>query len=165
MGDNSAPQGASAVGDSDVWNDLREAFEMFDPDKTGRISVFSADTAYRLAGITFSDADNTHFLKSMGLEKQVTFFGLRNYAENYGFRKGSDSVQLQDDAQELREAYYVLSKENNGRYVSPYQLKMVMAGFGMDLTDEDIEDMMREADFDNDGMVNYKDFARIMTSL
>lgn len=167
MDEGASAQGATsgAAKASDKWQDLREAFDMFDPDKTGRISVYSADTAFRLAGITFSDADNTHFLKSMGLEKQVTFFGLQNYADNYGFHKEPSSVQLQDDAQELREAYYVLSRENNGSFVSPYQLKMVMAGFGMELTDEDIDDMVREADFDHDGKVNYKDFAKIMTSL
>ncbi len=164
MADDPADQTPAPTG-PDAWEELRESFEVFDKEKTGHISVYSADTAFRLAGIAFSEADNTHFLKSMGLEKEVTFHALRGYAESYGFRRCKDAVALQDDARELREAYYVLSKDNDGRFVSPAQLKRAMNAFGIALTDEEVEEMVAEADFDKDGKVNYKDFARIMTTL
>lgn len=42
------------------------------------------------------------------------------------------------------------------------QLKNVMINLGERLTDEEAEQMIREADLDGDGLVSYEEFARIM---
>lgn len=43
------------------------------------------------------------------------------------------------------------------------QLRNVMINLGERLTDDEAEQMIREADLDGDGRVNYEEFARIMT--
>ena len=42
------------------------------------------------------------------------------------------------------------------------QLRHVMANLGEKLTDEEVNEMIREADEDGDGQVNYEEFVRMM---
>lgn len=42
------------------------------------------------------------------------------------------------------------------------QLRHVMTNLGEKLTDEEVNEMIREADIDGDGQVNYEEFVRMM---
>ena len=42
------------------------------------------------------------------------------------------------------------------------QLRHVMINLGEKLTDEEVEQMIREADLDGDGQVDYDEFVRMM---
>lgn len=42
------------------------------------------------------------------------------------------------------------------------QIRRVMTNLGEKLTDEEVEEMIRVADVDGDGQVNYEDFVRMM---
>lgn len=42
------------------------------------------------------------------------------------------------------------------------QLRHVMTNLGEKLTDEEVDEMIREADIDGDGQVNYEEFVRMM---
>lgn len=48
----------------------------------------------------------------------------------------------------------VFDKDNDG-FISPYELSFVMLNLGEDLTDQEIYDMINEADLDGDGKVNF----------
>jgi Ca2+-binding EF-hand superfamily protein len=55
-----------------------------------------------------------------------------------------------DHEEELREAFKVFDKDGNG-FVSAAELKHVMTNLGEKLTDEEVDEMIREADVDGDG--------------
>lgn len=42
------------------------------------------------------------------------------------------------------------------------QLRHVMTSLGEKLTDEEVDEMIREADIDGDGQVNYQEFVQMM---
>ena len=46
--------------------------------------------------------------------------------------------------------------------ISSSELKQVMANLGETLTDEEIDEMIREADADGDGEVDYEEFVKMM---
>lgn len=48
-----------------------------------------------------------------------------------------------------------LVQDGNG-YISAAELRHVMTNLGEKLTDEEVDEMIREADIDGDGQVNYE---------
>ena len=54
-------------------------------------------------------------------------------------------------------------QDGNG-FISAAELRHVMTNLGEKLTDEEVDEMIREADIDGDGQVNYEEFVRMMTS-
>ena len=59
-----------------------------------------------------------------------------------------------DTEEELKEAFRVFDKDGNG-FISAAELRHVMTNLGEKLTDEEVDEMIREADIDGDGQVNY----------
>ena len=64
-------------------------------------------------------------------------------------------MQDTDSEEELREAFRVFDKDGNG-YISAAELRHVMTNLGEKLTDDEVDEMIKEADLDGDGMVNYE---------
>lgn len=58
-----------------------------------------------------------------------------------------------------------MSLDINYVYVYVFQLRHVMINLGEKLTDDEVEQMIREADIDGDGQVNYDEFVRMMTAI
>lgn len=66
-----------------------------------------------------------------------------------------------DSEEEILEAFRVFDRDNKG-YISSSELIHVMSNLGEKLTDEEMDEMIKEADFDDDGKINYDDFCRKM---
>merc|ERR1712232_368505 len=67
-----------------------------------------------------------------------------------------------DTEEELVEAFKVFDREGNG-FITAAEMKHVMTNLGEKLTDEEVDEMVREA-ADDSGMVNYEEFVRMMMS-
>ena len=59
-----------------------------------------------------------------------------------------------DPEQELREAFRVFDKNGDG-FISADELRIVMTSLGERLTDAEVDDMLKEADTNNDGKIDY----------
>ena len=66
----------------------------------------------------------------------------------------SKKMKETDKEEELKEAFRVFDRNGDG-FISAPELRLVMANLGEKLTDEEVEDMIKEADLDGDGLVNY----------
>jgi len=64
-----------------------------------------------------------------------------------------------DTEEELREAFKVFDKDGNG-FISAAELRHVMTNLGEKLTDEEVDAMIKEADTDGDGQVDYNEFVK-----
>lgn len=58
-----------------------------------------------------------------------------------------------DSEEEIREAFKVFDRDNNG-YISAAELRHVMTSIGEKLTDDEVDEMIREADQDGDGRID-----------
>ena len=60
-----------------------------------------------------------------------------------------------DSEEEMQKAFKVIDKDGNG-FISADELQFMMDNLGEKLTDEEIREMIHEADTDGDGLVNYE---------
>lgn len=58
-----------------------------------------------------------------------------------------------DSEDEIREAFKVFDRDNNG-FISAAELRHVMTSIGEKLTNEEVDEMIREADQDGDGRID-----------
>ncbi|KAL9107868.1 MAG: hypothetical protein Q9227_007286 [Pyrenula ochraceoflavens] len=66
-----------------------------------------------------------------------------------------------DTEDELRQAFAVFDKDGSGT-ISADELRHVLKSLGEKLTDEEIDEMMRTADKDNNGSIDYAEFVKLM---
>lgn len=64
---------------------------------------------------------------------------------------------------EIMEAFKVFDKDGNG-FISATELRSVMISLGRKLTDEEIDEIIREVDLDGDGQIDYEEFVKMMGS-
>ena len=67
----------------------------------------------------------------------------------------STTVKAQDFAQETRAAFDVFDKDGSGT-ISADELRQVMKSLGENLTDAEIDEMIKEADKDRNGTIDCK---------
>ena len=67
----------------------------------------------------------------------------------------STTVKAQDFAHETRAAFNVFDKDGSGT-ISADELRQVMKSLGENLTDEEIDEMIKEADKDKNGTIDCK---------
>jgi calmodulin len=66
-----------------------------------------------------------------------------------------------DSEEEIMEAFKVFDKDGSG-FISAAELKNIMTNLGEKLTDEEVDEMVREADVNGDGQIDYEEFVKMM---
>lgn len=68
----------------------------------------------------------------------------------------------EDDAEaDLKAAFMVFDKDGNG-YITRDELKSAMQIMGEQLTDRDLDELLRTTDHDCDGKINYEEFIKTL---
>ncbi|MBA0863258.1 hypothetical protein Goshw_018714 [Gossypium schwendimanii] len=137
--------------------EFKEAFSLFDKDGDGCITTKELGTVMRSLGQNPTEAE----LQGMINEVDADQNGTIDFPEflNLIARKMKDT----DSEEELKEAFKVFDKDQNG-FISAAELRLVMTNLGEILTDEEVDEMIHEADTDGDGQVNYEEFVRMMVA-
>ncbi|VAH41965.1 unnamed protein product [Triticum turgidum subsp. durum] len=138
--------------------EFKEAFSLFDKDGDGCITTKELGTVMRSLGQNPTEAE----LQDMINEVDADGNGTIDFPEflNLMARKMKDT----DSEEELKEAFRVFDKDQNG-FISAAELRHVMTNLGEKLTDEEVDEMIREADVDGDGQINYEEFVKVMMML
>ncbi|CAL4960826.1 unnamed protein product [Urochloa decumbens] len=143
--------------DEDQIAEFKEAFSLFDKDGNGCITTKELGTVMRSLGQNPTEAE----LQDMINEVDADGNGTVDFPEFLGLmaRRMRDS----DSEEELREAFRVFDKDQNG-FITAAELRHVMANLGERLTDAEVGEMVREADVDGDGRINYDEFVKVMVA-
>jgi centrin-1 len=73
----------------------------------------------------------------------------------------SGKMASRDSREEIEKIFRLFDEENSG-FITFKQLKKVCNELGEGLTDEEIQEMIDEADRDQDGKINMEEFYRVM---
>ncbi|KAK3257542.1 hypothetical protein CYMTET_33372 [Cymbomonas tetramitiformis] len=138
--------------------EIKEAFSLFDKDGDGTITTKELGTVMRSLGQNPTEAE----LQDMINEVDADGNGTVDFPEFLTLiaRKLKDT----DSEEEIKEAFKVFDKDGNG-FISAAELRHVMTNLGEKLTDEEVDEMIREADTDRDGQINYEEFVEVMMDL
>ncbi|CAF4242701.1 unnamed protein product [Rotaria socialis] len=135
--------------------EIREAFDLFDADGSGTIDVKELKVAMRALGFE---------PKKEEIKKMISDI----QKENAGTIDFNDFLQLmsqkmaeKDSKEEILKAFRLFDDDNTGK-ISFKNLKRVAKELGENLTDEELQEMIDEADRDGDGEINEQEFLRIM---
>ncbi|CAL9763826.1 unnamed protein product [Musa acuminata subsp. burmannicoides] len=134
-----------------------ETFCLFDKDGDGSIALEELSTVIKSLGLKPFQEE----LQGMISEVDVDGNGTIEFAEFLGLM--AHKMKDIDSEEELKEAFKVFDKDQNG-YISEAELRNVMMSLGEKLTDEEVAQMIREADLDGDGQVNFEDFVQMMSA-
>uniref|UniRef100_T1JDJ6 EF-hand domain-containing protein n=1 Tax=Strigamia maritima TaxID=126957 RepID=T1JDJ6_STRMM len=129
--------------------EFKEAFMLFDKDEDGTITCLELGVVMRSLGQRPTENE----LRDMVNEVDVDGNGTIEF--NEFLQMMSKKMKDSDSELELREAFRVFDKNGDG-FISSSELRHVMTNLGEKLTDDEVEDMIREADIDGDGLVNYE---------
>ncbi|XP_063705577.1 calmodulin-A-like isoform X3 [Culicoides brevitarsis] len=137
--------------------EFKEAFMLFDKDEDGTISVTELGVVMRSLGQRPTETE----LRDMVNEWDENGNGTIEF--NEFLQMMSKKLTFSDGEDELKEAFRVFDKNNDG-LISSSELRHVMTNLGEKMTQQEADDMLKEADMDGDGMVNYNEFVMILTS-
>jgi len=141
--------------------ELREAFDLFDDDKTGRLSAQKLETLARALGL------------------QITKFDARARVRAEKTRRGDPHCRIdfgtacsvlerwfseRDPEREIREAFRLFDRDGTG--ITERNLREVAAEVGEQGLDEgEFAAMIDEFDIDQDGRIDEREFGLMMTKL
>jgi len=131
--------------------ELKEAFTMFDRENTGKINQKQMDIIMRNLGQNDNeDTVNEMFdANTSNDNKTIDFAEFLN----------TISQKMQDNGteDEIREAFKIFDKDETG-FISTTELRDIMTNMGQKLTVEEVNEMIRESNPDDDGKINYNEF-------
>ncbi|XP_796620.1 calmodulin [Strongylocentrotus purpuratus] len=132
---------------------FKEAFAQFDKNGDGTITCAELGEVMKSVGQNVPEAELKELIKLVDLDGN-----------------GSVSFQefltvivkaLQDLEKEIRAAFKTMDKDGSGS-LSHAEVKQVFADFGEKLSDKDVDALIKEADTDKDGTVNYEEFVAML---
>lgn len=135
--------------------ELRSAFQLFDKNNNGRISTLELRAILEKLNYKPSEDD----LKSMisivdtdgsGSIEFMEFLELMAY-----------KMDQRDSEEEVLEAFRIFDKDNKG-YITRIDFKTIMKHLGETIEEDELDELMKDCDEDQDDQLNYEEFKKLM---
>ena len=137
--------------------EYREAFQKFDKSNKGFIDVKELGEVLRCLGQSPSDDEIKEMTQLIDKDRSGTI----DFKEFLGLLMLL--MQEGDREDELLEAFKVLGGEGNGQ-VSTHEIRYAISKSRDGLTDQEIDEIIKEADQDGEGYIDYKGLMNILTA-
>ncbi len=133
--------------------ECKEVFDLSDIDKVGTISTNNLGDVMRALGANPSEAELKEMIHEVdpGKTQKIDF---ATFLELFDRR-----MKDPDTEEDLLESFKIFDKEGNG-IITVQELKHLVSHFGETLSEEEADELIREADIDGDGTVNIYKFSK-----
>ncbi|CAK4072137.1 unnamed protein product [Aphanomyces euteiches] len=135
--------------------EIREAFDLFDTDGSGTIDAKELKVAMRALGFEPKKEE----IKKMISDIDKDGSGTIDFTEFLEMM--TSKMSEKDSREEILKAFRLFDDDETGK-ISFRNLKRVAKELGENMTDEELQEMIDEADRDGDGEINEEEFLRIM---
>ncbi|RXN28366.1 caltractin isoform X1 [Labeo rohita] len=135
--------------------EIKEAFDLFDTDGSGNIDVKELKVAMRALGFEPKKEE----IKKMIADIDKEGSGVISFNDFLSMM--TQKMSEKDSKEEILKAFRLFDDDCTGK-ISFKNLKRVAKELGENLTDEELQEMIDEADRDGDGEINEQEFLRIM---
>ena len=135
--------------------EIKEAFDIFDSDKSGTIDRHELRVAMRAMGFDVSKADIIQIMEAKDPENTGTL-NFNAFSEVVG-----EKMAQRDPLEEIRKAFSLFDDDHTGK-ISIKNLRRVARELGEGMTDEELQAMIDEFDTDHDGQISEQEFIAIM---
>ncbi|KAL5007929.1 hypothetical protein ScPMuIL_013510 [Solemya velum] len=143
---------ADTDGDGQVnYSEMKEVYSLFDKDGDGNITTKELGPVMRTLNLNPAESE----LQELANEIETNGTDVLDFPDFLSImaRKLKEPPETEES---LKEAFRVFDKDGNG-YLSAAELRHVMTNLGEKLSDDEVEDMIREADAEGSGQVNYEE--------
>ncbi|KAJ3380852.1 calmodulin-like 3 [Entophlyctis sp. JEL0112] len=135
--------------------EFKAAFALFDRDHDNVINAADLAASLKSLGYSSSESEVSALIAEAADQKGSVSFAAFMALAARSFR----DIQAEE---EMKEAFRIFDKNHDG-FITHDELKVTMAAQGDVLSDEDIDELIKECDVDGDGKLNYEEFAKMMT--
>ena len=135
--------------------EIKEAFDLFDTDGSGTIDAKELKVAMRALGFEPKKEE----IRKMVADVDKDGSGVIDFTEFLDMM--TTKMAERDPREEMLKAFKLFDDEDSGK-ITFKNLKRVAKELGENMTDEEIQEMIDEADRDGDGAINEEEFMRIM---
>merc|ERR1712162_39679 len=135
--------------------EIREAFDLFDTDGSGAIDAKELKVAMRALGFEPKKDEIRKMISDIDKDGDGTI----DFDEFMMMMTAK--MAEKDSREEIVKAFRLFDDDQTGK-ITFKNLKRVAKELGETMTDEELQEMVDEADRDGDGEVNEEEFLRIM---
>lgn len=141
--------------DEELLAEIKEAFNVFDTEHTGSIDARELKAAMRALGFEVKKQEIRKIMQD--LDKNVN--EKVNYNEFLSIM--TPKMSEKDTREEIIKIFRLFDEDQTGK-ISFRNLKKIALELGEGLTDDELHEMVEEADRDGDGLINFDEFYRVM---
>ena len=135
--------------------EIKEAFDLFDTDGSGTIDAKELKVAMRALGFEPKKEE----IRKMIADADRDGSGVIDFSEFLDMM--TQKMAERDPREEMLKAFRLFDDDETGK-ISFKNLKRVAKELGENMTDDEIQEMIDEADRDGDGEIGEEEFMRIM---
>lgn len=139
----------------DEVDEIKEAFDLFDTDGSGRIDAKELKVAMRALGFEPKKDE----IKKMIADVDKEGTGTIEYQDFLDLM--TVKMAERDPLEEIRKAFKLFDDDDSS-FISLKNLRRVAKELGETMTDDELQEMIDEADRDGDGQISEEEFIRIM---